>query len=67
LKEWSRITLVSRCGLGQTAANPIINSLVNFPELYHALINKEEEYISCFNMEAAVADSCKVVNRVPNL
>ncbi len=67
LIEWSRLTLVSRCGLGQTAANPIKSSIENFPELYEALIQKDKDYDSCFDLEAAVQDSCRLVNRVPNL
>lgn len=67
LKDWSKFTLVSRCGLGQTAANPVKTSIENFPHLYDDLVQKDKDYDSCFNMEAAVADSCRVVNRIPNL
>ncbi len=67
LKEWSKLTLVSRCGLGQTAANPVKTSIENFPHLYEALAQKDKDFDSCFDMEAAVADSCRIVNRIPNL
>jgi [NiFe] hydrogenase diaphorase moiety large subunit len=67
LKDWSKLTLVSRCGLGQTAANPVKTSIESFPHLYEALVQKDKDFDSCFDMEAAVADSCRVVNRIPNL
>jgi len=57
----------NRCGLGQTAANPIITSLQNFRPLYENLIKTDQEYISEFNMENAVAESCEAVGRVPNI
>jgi [NiFe] hydrogenase diaphorase moiety large subunit len=57
----------NRCGLGQTAANPIITTIENFRGLYEDLIKTEEEYVSTFNMEQAVAESCEVVGRVPSL
>jgi [NiFe] hydrogenase diaphorase moiety large subunit len=66
LKKWAKFTLVSRCGLGQSAANPISTSIANFPHLYQAMVQKEKDYDTCFDLASAVADSCKVVNRVPN-
>ncbi len=63
LRTWAKTTLVSRCGLGQTAANPIVSSLKNFPQLYNELINTDVEFVSSFDMDAAIAESCKVVGR----
>ena len=57
----------NRCGLGQTAANPIITTIENFRELYEDLVSAEETYVSAFDMEQAVAESCEAVGRVPNL
>jgi [NiFe] hydrogenase diaphorase moiety large subunit len=57
----------NRCGLGQTAANPIMTSIENFRALYEGLVETDETYVSIFDMEAAVAESCEVVGRVPNL
>ncbi len=57
----------NRCGLGQTAANPIITSIENFSSLYENLVATEETFVSTFNMEQAVAESCEVVGRMPNL
>jgi len=63
LKSWAKTTLVSRCGLGQTAANPIVTSLNNFPQLYHELISDDKEFETCFDMQSAIAESCEVVGR----
>jgi len=57
----------SRCGLGQTAANPIITSIQNFRHLYDDLVRTDQEYLSTFNMEEAVAESCEAVGRIPNI
>ena len=57
----------NRCGLGQTAANPIITTIENFRNLYEDLVKTEEEYVSSFDMEQAVAESCEAVGRVPKL
>jgi [NiFe] hydrogenase diaphorase moiety large subunit len=57
----------NRCGLGQTAANPIISTIENFRSLYENLVKTDEEYLSAFDMEKAVAESCEVVGRVPNI
>lgn len=57
----------NRCGLGQTAANPIITTIENFRGLYEDLVKTNDDYVSTFNMERAVAESCKAVGRVSNL
>lgn len=57
----------NRCGLGQTAANPIITSIQNFRPLYEDLIQTDQEFLSEFNMKDAVAESCEAVGRVPNI
>ena len=57
----------NRCGLGQTAANPIITTIENFRNLYENLIETNETFVSTFNMEQAVTESCEAVGRVPNL
>ncbi len=63
LQSWAKTTLVSRCGLGQTAANPIVSSLKNFPHLYMELLQEDKDFVSTFDMEAAIAESCKIVGR----
>ena len=66
LEDWGRIPLVSRCGLGQTAMNPIITSIKNFREIYEAKVRKDVEYDQGFNMDEAIQASCAFVDRVPN-
>ena len=68
LYEWAKIGKESnRCGLGQTSANPILTTIENFRPLYDALIETDQEYLSSFDMEEAVAESCAYVGRVPNI
>ena len=68
LYDWAQMgKTASRCGLGQTAGNPIITTIENFRGLYEELVETDQEYISTFNMEEAVADSCDYVGRVPNI
>ncbi len=68
LYTWSRLgKAANRCGLGQTAAQPIITTIDNFRNLYDDLVKTDKEYVSIFNMKAAVAESCEVVGRVPNI
>ncbi len=66
LEEWGKIPKVSRCGLGQTAANPITTSIANFRELYEAKVQKDVVYDGGFNMADAVKASCAFVGRIPN-
>jgi [NiFe] hydrogenase diaphorase moiety large subunit len=66
LYQWTKYMKASnRCGLGQTAANPVLSTIENFRQLYEDLVIPEEEFVSTFNMEDAVADSCAYVGRIP--
>ncbi|MCD4745017.1 MAG: NAD(P)H-dependent oxidoreductase subunit E [Bacteroidales bacterium] len=68
LKKWcNMMKQANRCGLGQTAANPILTTLENFPEEYEKLINKDIDFNSGFDLSAAVGESCEAVGRTPNL
>ncbi len=68
LEEWSKIIkATSRCGLGQTSPNPIATTLKNFPEMYEAKIQKGVDYVSEFDLKAAVQESCKAAGRIPNI
>ena len=58
---------LNRCGLGQTAANPILTTIENFKEKYEALIKEEDEKYYAFDMAASVQESCLAVGRKPNL
>jgi len=48
------IKTMSQCGLGQTAANPILTTLRNFPELYSARV-RPENGLKAKNLEKAEA------------
>jgi [NiFe] hydrogenase diaphorase moiety large subunit len=63
--SWEKVMHMNRCGLGQSACNPVISTIKNFPEIYNSLL-QEEEYVSQFDMAAAVKESCKTAGRVPN-
>jgi len=68
LQNWgSKMKMANRCGLGQTAANPILSTLKNFRHKYEELVRKDVDYASEFDMAAAVADSCEYVGRTPKL
>jgi [NiFe] hydrogenase diaphorase moiety large subunit len=68
LYSWGKyMKQANRCGLGQTAANPIMTTIENFRPLYEALVKTDADYVSEFNMDAAVEESCKYVDRVPNV
>lgn len=67
LAQWGKFLKASRCGLGQTAANPIVTSVKNFRKLYDSKIQKEIDFHSGFNMASAVKESCAYVGRIPNV
>ncbi|MBN2311806.1 MAG: NAD(P)H-dependent oxidoreductase subunit E [Candidatus Hydrogenedentes bacterium] len=60
------VKTMSRCGLGQTAANPILTTLRNFPDLYDNLI-KPGDFIPSFDLKKAIAESCAITGRNPEL
>jgi [NiFe] hydrogenase diaphorase moiety large subunit len=63
LKNWGQsVRLSSRCGLGQTAANPELTTLANFRRIYEERI-KEDEYLTGFNLESAVEDAFEATGR----
>lgn len=50
------VRTTSRCGLGATAANPILTTLQKFPELYRKRLRTQEHaLLSSFDVDAAVA------------
>ncbi|MFA5781390.1 MAG: NAD(P)H-dependent oxidoreductase subunit E [Bacteroidales bacterium] len=57
---------LNRCGLGQTAANPVITTIENFREKYEALVKEpKQDGIYEFDMKAAVKESCDFAGRKP--
>ena len=65
--EWGKYLKASRCGLGQTAANPILTSIKNFRHLYESKIQSRKEYDTGFDLSRAVKESCQITGRVPNI
>ena len=62
--DWAVMMKANRCGLGQTAANPILTTIKNFREKYESLITEEETgYVSTFDLNKAVQDYCEAANR----
>jgi [NiFe] hydrogenase diaphorase moiety large subunit len=56
------VKTMSRCGLGQTAANPILTTLQNFPALYKQRIT-EKDFIPHFDIESAFSEYGSVTGR----
>ena len=54
----------SRCGLGQTAPNPILTPMANFPEVYQDLVKEPAGGVQpAFDIEAALSDAEAVAGR----
>ena len=63
MEQWGKIMKsTSRCGLGQTAANPELTTLANFRSIYQHRI-KEDEYLTGFDLKTAVAEACEATGR----
>lgn len=58
------VELMSRCGLGQTSANPIISTLKNFNSVYKARI-RADEFSPTFDFEKAIKDGVEIAGREP--
>lgn len=52
----------SHCGLGQTAANPLLSTLERYPELYQAQL-KKISYEPGFDLDAALESARRMANR----
>jgi [NiFe] hydrogenase diaphorase moiety large subunit len=64
IEAWGKtIKAMSRCGLGQTSPNPILTTLQNFREKYVARIDATRDYISTFDLGAAVRDAAAVTGQ----
>jgi [NiFe] hydrogenase diaphorase moiety large subunit len=61
-KLGNTVKTMSRCGLGQTAANPILTTLQNFPALYKQRITKKD-FIPYFDIESAFSEYGAVTGR----
>ncbi|MCD4736503.1 MAG: NAD(P)H-dependent oxidoreductase subunit E, partial [Bacteroidales bacterium] len=68
LEHWGKqMKLANRCGLGQSAANPILCGIENFRQEFEAKIEKGKDYKTAFNLESAILESCQAVGRFPEI
>ncbi len=58
------VARMSRCGLGQTAPNPILTTLKNFPESYEARL-RPELFVPAVDLQIALRDAVSVQGREP--
>ena len=63
LLNWGKIIKVSRCGLGQTAANPILSSILNFRGLYEGYVQAMTDFDNIFDIEKSVEAANKYLGR----
>jgi [NiFe] hydrogenase diaphorase moiety large subunit len=65
LLSWGKVIKVSRCGLGQTAANPILSSILNFRHLYEEYVQAMTDFDNTFDILKSVESANKFVGRKP--
>jgi [NiFe] hydrogenase diaphorase moiety large subunit len=58
------VTRMSRCGLGQTAANPILTTMRNFPQAYEARL-QPEAFLPRVTLREALAEAIELRGREP--
>jgi len=63
--SWGKIMKASRCGLGHTAANPIISTIKNFRELYESRMDNSKKFDSGFDLFKAIEEAAKITGRNP--
>ena len=56
------VTRMSRCGLGQTAANPILTTMCNFPHLYEARL-QSVEFLPRVTLQEALQEASALRDR----
>jgi [NiFe] hydrogenase diaphorase moiety large subunit len=56
------VKMMSRCGLGQSAANPVLTTLQNLPELYRKRITAKD-FIPYFDIAGAFSEQAAVTGR----
>lgn len=61
------VRTASRCGLGQTAPNPLLSTLDHFPDEYRARVRPGVDFVSQFDLDFATAESNVAAGRRPNL
>ena len=64
LETWGKIVkAASRCGLGQTSPNPILSTLQNFREQYEMRLRKDTDFVSEFDLVAAVRPAASLTGQ----
>ncbi len=64
--HWGKqMKIANRCGLGQSAANPILTSIENFRLEYEAKIEKGKDFDTEFDLNSAIIESARAVGRFP--
>jgi [NiFe] hydrogenase diaphorase moiety large subunit len=58
------VTRMSRCGLGQTSANPILTTMRNFPQAYEARL-QPEQFLPRVTLREALAVAIDIRGRGP--
>ena len=58
------VSRMSRCGLGQTAPNPILTTMRSFPELYEARLT-DEPFTPLVTLHDALREAVAVQGRAP--
>jgi [NiFe] hydrogenase diaphorase moiety large subunit len=67
IEKWGEIMKINRCGLGHTAANPMLSSVRNFRHLYEEKIKRGVDYTSGFDLQEAIKESCEFLERIPEI
>lgn len=62
MEDWSKIMKANRCGLGHTAANPIISTLKNFREIYLRKIQEDKDYDTGFRLKESRKDALDAID-----
>ncbi|MFP4367541.1 MAG: NAD(P)H-dependent oxidoreductase subunit E [Bacteroidales bacterium] len=65
LIEWAMPLEYSRCGLGQTAANPVLTSIKNLRNLYERKVKKDVEFDTGFDLHKAIREGSDAAGRIP--
>ncbi len=63
--EWENVMKMNRCGLGQTAFNPIVTTLRNFPNLYESKLVEDSDIKQTFDISKAIQEYCNTTGRKP--
>lgn len=67
LEHWAKqMKKANRCGLGQSAANPILSGLDNFKQEFESVIQKGKTFETVFNLDDAITKGAKAVHRFPS-